>query len=99
LKRKINLTKEPKKSNEWGSKLKKKRFWLKGEIKKKNQFNKKTNKNNTIKKIKTKLEKNIISQIRIEGWNKKKTNQTFTKKPRTRITNQKNKDRIWHLNK
>jgi hypothetical protein len=40
---------------------------LKGEIKKKNQFNKKTNKNNTIKKIKTKLEKNIISQIRIEG--------------------------------
>jgi len=72
LKRKINLTKKPKKSNEWGSKLKKKRFWLKGEIKKKNQFNKKTNKNNTIKKIKTKLEKNIISQIRIEGWNKKK---------------------------
>jgi hypothetical protein len=40
---------------------------LKGENEKKNQFNKRSKKNKTIKKMRTKLKKNNISQLEIKG--------------------------------
>ena len=42
---------------------------MKGENEKKNQFNKRSKKNKTIKKMRTKLKKNNISQLEIKGWN------------------------------
>ena len=47
-------------------------FWLKGEIEKKNQFNKKT-KNITIKRMKTKLENITYHKL---GWNDENENKS-----------------------
>ena len=47
-------------------------FWLKGEIEKKNQFNKKT-KNITIKRMKTKLENITYHKL---GWNDENKNKS-----------------------
>jgi hypothetical protein len=63
-------------------------FLLKGEIKKKNQFNKRTKKKKTIKRIRTTLKKIIYHKLRLKDVIEKK--KKFYK--RVKNKNQKNKD-------
>ena len=67
-------------------------IWFRGEIEKKNQFNKRP-------KISKELGPNSKNNmINWDGRMKLKTNRISTKEPRNKTRNQKNKDWSWNIN-